>query len=82
MIKRSIELKLNVVHQDKKEAGLRELLNFGHTVGHAIEFSYKGKLLHGECVAIGMALEIDIMAKAGKCSYELKEKISEVCKVN
>jgi len=37
LIKRSIELKLDVVHQDKKEAGLRELLNFGHTIGHAIE---------------------------------------------
>ena len=39
---------------DPQEKGLRRVLNFGHTVGHAIESSYGGTLLHGECVALGM----------------------------
>lgn len=52
---RAVVLKAKVVCQDEKEAGLRKILNFGHTYGHAIE-SYTGmsELLHGECVALGM----------------------------
>lgn len=55
IIHRSVELKARVVEQDEKEAGLRRVLNFGHTIGHAIE-SYEGLggLYHGECVALGM----------------------------
>ena len=48
----SLECKRKVVEQDEKEAGLRKVLNFGHTIGHAIESL--GGLLHGECVAIAM----------------------------
>lgn len=50
----SLRIKKSVVEQDEKEKGLRKALNFGHTFGHAIEAHEKGKLLHGECVAIGM----------------------------
>ncbi|MDO5444004.1 MAG: 3-dehydroquinate synthase [Eubacteriales bacterium] len=53
IISRAIMIKKNVVEQDPTEKGLRRVLNFGHTVGHAAE-SLSGKLLHGECVAIGM----------------------------
>jgi len=49
-----ISVKRCVVEQDPKEAGLRRVLNFGHTVGHAIESMGEGKWLHGECVAMGM----------------------------
>lgn len=52
VIKRSIELKRDVVQKDEKESGLRKVLNFGHTVGHAIE-SNTPSLYHGECVALG-----------------------------
>jgi len=54
IIQRSCELKASIVSQDEKENGLREILNFGHTIGHAIETLLNFKLLHGECVAIGM----------------------------
>lgn len=53
IIKRSVELKRDVVQKDEKESGLRKVLNFGHTVGHAIESSTPS-LYHGECVALGM----------------------------
>lgn len=54
IIYRSVQLKANVVEEDEKEAGLRKVLNFGHTIGHGIELSSKGDLYHGECVALGM----------------------------
>lgn len=50
----SLEIKRRVVEADTREAGLRRVLNFGHTVGHGIEAEQKGKLYHGECVALGM----------------------------
>ena len=54
IIVRSLNIKKSVVEQDEKEAGLRKILNFGHTVGHGIESSAEGLLYHGECVALGM----------------------------
>ena len=53
IIEKSLKIKRDVVEKDEKEASLRRVLNFGHTVGHAIE-SNKKTLLHGECVALGM----------------------------
>ena len=54
-IKRSIEIKAKVVSKDEKESGLRAILNFGHTFGHAIETAGENKLYtHGEAVALGM----------------------------
>lgn len=52
VILRALELKKMVVEQDERESGLRRVLNFGHTVGHAVE--RLSGLLHGECVALGM----------------------------
>jgi 3-dehydroquinate synthase len=58
VIKRSCEIKAEVVSKDEREAGLRAILNFGHTIGHAIETATEYKTyLHGEAVAIGMHLE-------------------------
>lgn len=55
IIIRSLIIKKDVVEQDEKEAGLRRILNFGHTVGHGIESSEgMSELYHGECVALGM----------------------------
>ena len=55
VIEKSLLIKKDVVEQDEKEQGLRRVLNFGHTVGHAIETATDlGDLLHGECVALGM----------------------------
>jgi 3-dehydroquinate synthase len=57
VITRSIEIKAAVVTADERELGRRAILNFGHTVGHAVEAATKYTLLHGEAVAIGMAYE-------------------------
>lgn len=55
IIERALLVKKNIVEQDEKEANIRKILNFGHTVGHAIESYYQlGEYLHGECVANGM----------------------------
>lgn len=54
LVSRSCYIKKEVVEKDPKEVGDRALLNFGHTIGHAIEKLKEFKLLHGECVAIGM----------------------------
>lgn len=50
----SLEIKKKVVEADSREAGLRRVLNFGHTIGHGIEAERRGSLYHGECVALGM----------------------------
>ena len=54
LIYEAIRIKISIVEKDEKENGLRQILNFGHTVGHALEVLYKGRLYHGEAVAIGM----------------------------
>ena len=54
IITKALQIKKDIVEQDPKEQGIRKILNFGHTIGHAIESLNEGKLLHGECVALGM----------------------------
>ena len=56
-ISESAKFKARVVTEDERETGLRNLLNFGHSIGHAIEAFLTPQVLHGECVAIGMVLE-------------------------
>ena len=65
VIVRSIEIKAEIVLLDERERGLRKVLNFGHTVGHALETLTGYELAHGEAVAIGMALESAIAERAG-----------------
>jgi 3-dehydroquinate synthase len=57
VIKRSCELKAEVVARDEKEGGFRKILNYGHTLGHAVEAVSNYSLLHGEAVSLGMAME-------------------------
>ena len=57
LVATSAEIKASVVRRDEREAGLRKTLNFGHTLGHAIELGTNYRLLHGEAVSIGMVLE-------------------------
>ncbi len=59
IIYKSVMIKRRVVQEDEKEAGLRKVLNFGHTLGHGIEAVLDGKLLHGECVGLGMLCMCD-----------------------
>jgi 3-dehydroquinate synthase len=65
-VRRSCELKAAVVGRDERESGLRAILNFGHTFGHAIETGLGyGTWLHGEAVACGMLMAADLSARLG-----------------
>ena len=73
-VRRSCELKAQVVAADERESGLRAILNFGHTFGHAIEAGAGyGEWLHGEAVAAGMVMAAELSVRAGKLRYVLEE---------
>ncbi len=71
-VKRSVEMKADIVMRDETEQGDRALLNLGHTFCHALEKAtgYSDRLLHGEGVAIGCALAFELSARLGLCSQE------------
>jgi 3-dehydroquinate synthase len=79
VIKRSCEIKADVVSKDELETGLRAILNFGHTVGHAIETvtGYK-RFLHGEAVAIGMCAAADVAVRFGMLDKKDAQRIKEL----
>ncbi|KAL2357369.1 hypothetical protein BJ546DRAFT_1057942 [Cryomyces antarcticus] len=64
----SVKVKAHVVSADEREGGLRNLLNFGHSIGHAMEAILTPQILHGECVAIGMAKEAELARYLGVLS--------------
>jgi len=75
IIQRSCQAKVDVVSQDEKEAGLRAILNYGHTIGHAVEsLTGYGQVNHGEAVAIGMVAAVKIAIAMGLCSSELGDR--------
>lgn len=71
-VRRSVQMKADIVTRDETEQGERALLNLGHTFCHALEAAtgYSDRLLHGEGVAIGCALAFDLSARLGLCSQE------------
>jgi pentafunctional AROM polypeptide len=68
IISASARFKADVVTADERELGLRNLLNFGHSIGHAIEAFLTPQVLHGECVAIGMVKEAELARHLGVLS--------------
>jgi 3-dehydroquinate synthase len=79
MICRSIEIKRDVVENDEKEKGERMLLNFGHTMGHAIEKVYNfGTYTHGEAVAMGMVLVAEVGETNGLTQKGTAEQIKSL----
>ncbi|GAB4847558.1 hypothetical protein Ancab_026619 [Ancistrocladus abbreviatus] len=80
-IKRSCENKAEVVSLDEKESGLRATLNLGHTFGHAIEtgFGY-GQWLHGEAVAAGMVMAVDMSHRLGWIDESLVKRVHNILK--
>jgi len=70
IIWRSVKVKADVVSQDFKESKLREVLNYGHTLGHAIEKHENYKLRHGEAVAIGLVFAAELSNISGKLSVQ------------
>jgi 3-dehydroquinate synthase len=78
LVRRSVEIKSEVVAQDEREQGRRAILNFGHTVGHAIEASSKYQVLHGEAVAIGMVYEGRLAESLGIAAAGTAQRITNV----
>ena len=78
-IARSCEIKADVVRQDERESGLRAILNFGHTFGHAIEAGLGfGEWLHGEAVGCGMVMASDLSFRLGLLDERSKERIKKL----
>ncbi|WP_026354529.1 bifunctional shikimate kinase/3-dehydroquinate synthase AroKB [Massilia niastensis] len=75
-IARSCEIKADVVGRDEREGGLRAVLNFGHTFGHAIESGLGyGEWLHGEAVGCGMVMAADLSARMGLVDWATVERV-------
>ncbi len=76
-VQRSCEIKADVVGQDERESGLRAILNFGHTFGHAIEAGMGyGAWLHGEAVGCGMVMAADLSAELGLVPREFAHRLA------
>ncbi|WP_180729067.1 3-dehydroquinate synthase [Paraburkholderia sp. PGU19] len=78
-VKRSCEIKASVVAKDEREGGLRAILNFGHTFGHAIEAGLGyGEWLHGEAVGCGMVMAADLSVRLGHLDEAARKRLVAV----
>jgi len=78
-VKRSCEIKAQVVGRDERESGLRAILNFGHTFGHAIEAGLGyGEWLHGEAVGCGMVMAIDLSRRLGLVDAAYAGRVTDI----
>jgi 3-dehydroquinate synthase len=68
LVERAVRVKASVVSSDLREAGLREMLNYGHTLGHAIERAEEYRFRHGDAVSIGMVFAAEVARLAGRLS--------------
>ena len=75
LIEAACRIKVRVVREDPRENGRRTILNFGHTIGHALETLSRYRLAHGEAVSIGMVVEARIAARAGIASEDLVPRL-------
>lgn len=78
LISRSCRIKAAVVEQDEREAGLRIILNFGHTIGHAVEAASGFSYTHGEAVAIGIHGAALISKSLGLCGIDVVNSIRQI----
>jgi 3-dehydroquinate synthase len=78
VVARSVEIKAEVVAADEREVGRRAVLNFGHTIGHAIEAVAKFEVAHGEAVAIGMVVEAKLAEAMGVAEGGTARRIAGV----
>ncbi len=74
MVELSVALKARVVGEDFKENGLREILNYGHTLGHAVEYAERFQWRHGAAVAIGMVYAAELSRLAGRLSDDVVDR--------
>ena len=74
LVERAVRVKADVVAQDLREASLREILNYGHTFGHAVEQVERYQFRHGAAVSIGMVYAAELARLAGKIDDALVER--------
>ena len=79
IIAKCIKIKRDVVSEDEFEGGVRRILNFGHTAGHAVEKLMNYTLSHGECVAIGMCIITRAWEKRGLCEKGTADRLCSMC---
>lgn len=77
IVRKCVEIKAEIVAEDEFESGRRQILNFGHSIGHAYESLSDYELLHGEAVSCGMIKICEIAAGTGMCSDECTEILTE-----
>lgn len=77
VISRCVELKRDIVAEDEYDRGVRQLLNFGHTVGHAVECASNYTVSHGRAVSIGMCIASKIAEKTGLCDTGVYDRIKK-----
>ena len=75
LVSRSIEIKADVVRRDEREGGVRKILNFGHTIGHAVELLSDYSMLHGDAIAVGMAYESTLAERCGVAAAGTADRI-------
>jgi 3-dehydroquinate synthase len=80
IVRRSCEIKADVVSKDEREGGLRAILNFGHTVGHAVENAENYTMRHGYAVAIGMVYAARLAHRTGLCHASVTERVEKLIK--
>jgi 3-dehydroquinate synthase len=77
VVARSVAIKADVVRRDVREGGVRKTLNFGHTIGHAIELRSDYRMLHGEAVAVGMVIESRVAERLAVAEPGTSERVRE-----
>jgi 3-dehydroquinate synthase len=80
IIRRSVEIKASIVARDERESGLRRVLNFGHTIAHAIEAATSFSTLHGQAVAIGIVAEARLAERMGVAAIGTARVIERACR--
>jgi 3-dehydroquinate synthase len=78
LVRRSVEIKADVVSEDEREAGRRAILNAGHTVAHSLERASGFRLPHGEAVALGLIVECAIAEQLGVAGKGLRERVTSL----
>ncbi|PPK96023.1 3-dehydroquinate synthase [Kineococcus xinjiangensis] len=74
LVERAVQVKADVVGEDLREAGLREILNYGHTLGHAVELVERFEWRHGAAISVGMVFVAELARLAGRLSEEAVDR--------
>lgn len=80
IIARCVKIKASIVEEDEFESGKRQILNFGHTIGHAIEKASDYSIYHGEAVSVGMVMITEAAVRAGICEAKTLESLVQALK--